>query len=154
MPRFSNGIVDAMKLKKLILEYGLYAVWLQALVATLGSLYFSEVAKFTPCVLCWYQRICMYPLLVLMTVGIIKKDNNVVQYALPLSLIGTVISIYHNLLYYKVLPEAVAPCEIGASCLTRFISWFGFVTIPLLALVAFLVIDVLLILHRKYNSNE
>lgn len=141
-----------MDLKKYIQKYGFYIVWFQALVAMAGSLFFSEVEKFTPCVLCWYQRVCMYPLVVIMYVGITKKDKNVINYALPLSLIGTVIAIYHNLLYYGFLPEAIAPCTIGASCTTRFIDWFGFITIPLLSLLAFLLIDTVLLLHRKYEN--
>ncbi len=141
-------------LKKYVLEYGLYIVWLQALVAMAGSLFFSEVEKFTPCVLCWYQRVCMYPLIVIVGIGISKKDKKVVDYALPLSLIGTVIAIYHNLLYNKILPEAVAPCEIGASCLTKYIEWFGFITIPLLSLIAFLIIDAILILYKKYEQRS
>lgn len=143
-----------MNLKKLVVEYGLYVVWLQALIAILGSLYFSEVEKFAPCVLCWYQRIAMYPIVVLAAVGIIKKDKNVVDYILPLALIGTVISVYHNLLYNKILPEAIAPCSIGASCLTKYIEWYGFITIPFLALCGFLIIDILLILYKKYGQRS
>lgn len=143
-----------MDLKKYVKEYGFYVIWIQALFAMVGSLFFSEVEKFTPCILCWYQRVCMYPLVVIMYVGITKKDKNVVNYALPLSLIGTVIAIYHNLLYYGILPEAIAPCTIGASCSTKYINWFGFVTIPLLSLIAFLVIDTILLLHRKYDTQK
>ncbi len=141
-------------MKKFILQYGLYLAWLQALVATIGSLYFSEVRHFAPCVLCWYQRILMYPLVILLTVGILKKDKNVVDYVLPLSLLGTAIAIYHNLLYNKILPESVAPCSIGASCLTKYIEWFGFITIPFLSLVAFVIIDILVIQYRKYLKHE
>lgn len=119
----------------------LYLAWAQALAATLGSLFFSEVLHYTPCILCWYQRICMYPLVVLLTVAIIKKDKLIPYYVLPLSLVGMVIGIYHNLLYYNILPEAAAPCRNGVSCTTHFVNYFGFVTIPLLSLVAFVVIS-------------
>lgn len=118
----------------------LYVAWIQAVIAMAGSLFFSEVMHFTPCVLCWYQRICMYPLVAILTVGILKKDKNVVWYVAPLSGVGWGIALFHNLLYYKILPESAAPCVAGVSCTTKFIQWFGFVTIPLLSLVAFTVI--------------
>ena len=120
--------------------------WVQALVATLGSLYFSQIVGLVPCVLCWYQRIAMYPLVIVLGVGILLREARIRLYALPLSLIGLVIAIYHNLLYYNVLPESIAPCTTGVSCTTRQIEWLGFITIPLLALVAFTVISVCLIL--------
>lgn len=132
-------------------KYILYVALIQALVATLGSLYFSEIAKFPPCVLCWYQRIAMYPLVVVLTVGILRKDKNVPLYVLPLSIIGMAIGIYHNLLYYNILPEAAAPCMMGVSCTTKFIEWGGFVTIPLLSLAAFTVITICMFLYRRYN---
>ncbi len=131
----------------------LYIAWAQALVATIGSLYFSEVAHFTPCVLCWYQRIAMYPQVLLLGTGIIKKDRQVVLYSLPLALVGLVISVYHNLLYNKIIPEGLAPCTIGASCTTKFIAWFGFITIPFLSLVAFTVIIVCLVFYVRNNKH-
>jgi disulfide bond formation protein DsbB len=124
----------------------LYLAWLQATVATLGSLFFSEVMGWTPCVLCWYQRIFMYPLVAILTVGILLKDKRVSLYVLPLSIIGFFIAAYHNLLYYGVIQEV---CKQGVSCTTRFFSWFGFVTIPLLSLTAFTVITTLMLIHRK-----
>ena len=124
----------------------IHLAWAQALVATLGSLYFSQIMGLTPCVLCWYQRIAMYPLVIVLGVGILLRETRIRLYALPLSLIGLGIAIYHNLLYYNVLPESIAPCTTGVSCTTRQIEWLGFITIPLLALVAFAVISVCLIL--------
>ena len=117
--------------------------WSTALVATLGSLMFSEVLGYPPCILCWYQRICMYPLVIIFGVGIMTKDRFTSWYALPLVLIGLLISIYHNLLYYNILPEAAAPCRAGVSCTTKFIEWFGFVTIPFLSMMAFAIIAAL-----------
>ncbi len=130
-----------------------YIAWVQSLVATLGSLFFSEVLHFTPCVLCWYQSICMYPLLIILTVGILRKEKRIYQYVLPLSLIGFCISIYHNLLYYNFLPESIAPCVTGVSCTTRFIELFGFLTIPLLSLTAFIIITACMLAEKKYNSR-
>ena len=131
----------------------LYLAWFQSLVATLVSLYFSEVMKLPPCILCWYQRIAMYPLVILLAVGIISKDTKVYRYVLPLSISGLLIAVYHNLLYYKILPESAAPCTLGVSCTTKFIEWFGFVTIPLLSLTAFVIITVLMILSIKSQKK-
>jgi disulfide bond formation protein DsbB len=130
----------------------LYLAWLQSLVAMLGSLFFSEVMKLPPCMLCWYQRIAMYPLVAILAVGIIRKDKRISDYALPLSLTGLSISVYHNLLYYKILPESIQPCTTGISCTTRQIEWLGFITIPLMALVAFSVITICLFIHRKEHN--
>lgn len=123
----------------------MYAVWGVALVATLASLFFSEVMKLPPCVLCWYQRIAMYPLVVLFPVALVNGEvKSFARSAMALSVIGMLISIYHNLLYYGLIPESITPCTQGVSCTSRQIEWMGFVTIPLLALVAFVLIVVLL----------
>jgi disulfide bond formation protein DsbB len=116
----------------------LYAAWLIALGGTLGSLFFGEVMGLPPCTLCWYQRIAMYPLAVLLPIGILLRDARVAHYCLPLVVAGLAIAVYHNLLYYHVIPESLSPCSEGASCTTRQIEWLGFVTIPALALAAFL----------------
>lgn len=135
-----------------------YLAWFQALIATLGSLFFSEIMQLTPCVLCWYQRITMYPLLLILTVGILLRDQRLRFYVLPLSLIGLAIAVYHNLLYYKVIPESIAPCTAGVSCTTRQIEWFGFITIPLMALTAFTIITFSMILYKRgehiHDANE
>jgi disulfide bond formation protein DsbB len=127
----------------------LYLAWFQALVATTGSLFFSEVMGWTPCVLCWYQRVLMYPLVIVLGVGILLKDKRVSLYALPLSILGFFIAAYHNLLYYGVIQEV---CKQGVSCTIRFFAWFGFITIPLLSLTAFAVITTLMLMHKKENK--
>lgn len=132
----------------------LYIALAQAIIATLGSLYFSEVMNLPPCVLCWYQRIAMYPLVVILSVGIIRKNRDIALYVLPVSLIGLVISIYHNLLYWKIIPESIAPCMAGISCTTKFFEWFGFITIPFLALTAFVVINACTIIFMKNNKQN
>lgn len=132
----------------------LVLAWTGSIVGTLGSLYFSEIAHYPPCVLCWYQRIVMYPLVVILAVGIVNRDRLVYRYALPLSLTGLGIALYHNLLYYNILPEAAAPCVAGVSCTTKFIEWFGFLTIPLLAGLGFLGITILLLLFRRGVRTE
>jgi disulfide bond formation protein DsbB len=135
-------------------KYLIYIAWAQAWIATIGSLFFSEIMQFPPCKLCWYQRICMYPLVILITIGIVKKNKDIYQYVLPFSVIGLVIAIYHNLLYYNIIPESSISCIKGVSCTTKYISWFGFITIPFLSFVAFLVITVCMLLFRRLQKNR
>ena len=135
-----------------IKKYGLYIAWTISLLAMAGSLYFSNVLGFPPCVLCWYQRIVMYPLVVLLAVGIIYKDTKVYRPALILSSIGTGIAVYHNLLYAKIIPESLAPCSAGVSCTTKFIQYYGFITIPFLSLVAFIIITSILLMFRHAHK--
>lgn len=126
-----------------------YLAWIIALIASAGSLFFSEVMQLPPCVLCWYQRIAMYPLVLIIATGIIMRDGRMKYYALPLSFSGLLISVYHNLLYYGVIPESITPCVQGISCTSRQIEWLGFITIPLMALAAFTGVSACLLLYRK-----
>lgn len=131
------------------LELMPFLAWTMALVASVGSLFFSEIMQLPPCVLCWYQRIAMYPLVIIIGVGIISKDGRLKSYALPLSVIGLAIAVYHNLLYYGIIPESITPCQQGISCTSRQIEWFGFITIPLLSLTAFSLITLCLIFYKS-----
>ena len=132
----------------------LFICWILAAVSTLGSLFFSEVMHFPPCILCWYQRICMYPLVVIFLMGLFPFEGKVVKFSLPLSIIGALIAFYHNLLYYKILPESAAPCKQGISCTSVHIEWFGFITIPLLSFISFTLITLLLVsLHRSVSRE-
>ncbi len=135
----------------------LFAAWLVSLVATMGSLFFSEVMLLPPCVLCWYQRICMYPLAVITTVGLVTRDRHVARYLWPLTLTGLVIAVYHNLLYYHLIPDSITPCATGVSCTDVQIQWLGFITIPLLSLAAFCIIVGCLVWFRarlKGSAHE
>ena len=132
-------------------ELFVYSAWIVALTATIGSLFFSEVMELPPCILCWYQRIAMYPLVIVIGAGIILRDGKVKFYALPLALAGLAISIYHNLLYYGIIPESIAPCKQGISCTTVQLEWFGFITIPLMALTAFGIVSACLLIYKSEN---
>ncbi len=125
-----------------------YVAWVIALVATVGSLFFSEIMDLPPCLLCWYQRIAMYPLVLIIGSGIITRDERMKNYALPICLIGLAISTYHNLLYYGLIPESITPCTKGISCTSRQIEWLGFITIPLMALTAFVGVSLCLIFYK------
>ncbi len=142
------------KIITFISKNALYLALIQAIVATLGSLYFSEIAGYAPCYLCWFQRIATYPIVLILVVGILRRDTKVWQYVLPLISIGWLFSLYHNLLYYHVLPWWNEPCAQGVSCTTKYISWFGFITIPLLAFISFNVIIGLMLMYRRYIKNN
>jgi len=96
----------------------------------------------------------MYPLVYILAVGIVTADRQLPYYCLPLSITGLLIAVYHNLLYYHVISESIVPCTAGISCTTRQIEWFGFITIPLLSLVAFTITTVLLLLYKKEEKDE
>jgi disulfide bond formation protein DsbB len=127
--------------------------FLVALTATLGSLYFSEIANFVPCVLCWYQRILMYPLVVIILVGWIEQDEFLPRYVLPLSIGGILVATYHYLVQWGLF-SSEAVCAVGIPCSVRFINWGGFITIPFLALVAFTLITILMLVIRTAFSKE
>lgn len=130
-------------------KYLLYIAWIQSLAAMLGSLFYSEIMHYNPCLLCWYQRILMYPLVILIAVGIIRKDPKLDLYVLPFSITGMLLAFYHILLQKGLLPEAVAPCAIGASCTVKYVGYFGFITIPVMSFAAFAVITGCMYLYRK-----
>lgn len=130
----------------------LFLCWLIASIATLGSLYFSEVMQFSPCVLCWYQRICLFPLVVIIPAGLFPFDKGVVRYALPLALAGWLVAAYHNLLYTGVIPKSLQPCSKGVSCTEEYISLFGFLNIPLLSLLTFSAVIALLLITARRSS--
>jgi disulfide bond formation protein DsbB len=130
------------KMKKMIpfwQQYGPYLALAPALTALLGSLYYSEIAGFIPCTLCWYQRILMYPLSLIILVGLIKQDKYLPNYVLPFSIIGMGVSTYHYLIELGLLEQS-ATCSLGIPCNVRWVNYFGFITIPLLALTAFAMI--------------
>ena len=133
----------------------LFSAWVISVISMLGSLFFSEVMLFTPCILCWYQRICMYPLVLILLPSLLSFDYNVVKYCLPLTSVGWLISVYHNLLYYQIIPEIAAPCSKGVSCSTTYIQWLGFINIPLLSLFAFsLILILVFIIYLRSRKSE
>jgi disulfide bond formation protein DsbB len=130
--------------------YTLFACWLTVSVSTLGSLFFSEIMEFPPCVLCWYQRIFMFPLVFILLAGLFPFDKNVFRYALPLALAGWATAFYHTLLYSGFIPESIQPCKQGVSCSETYIDLLGFITIPMLSLISFsLIVGMLLFLRRR-----
>lgn len=131
----------------------LFSAWLLAAGASAGSLFFSSVMELQPCLLCWYQRIAMFPLVLVLTVGLFPFDPRAARYALPLAAAGWLVAAFHNLVYWGVIPENLQPCSAGVSCSERNLQLFGFISIPLLSFVGFTaILSLLLILHRRTSK--
>jgi len=130
-----------------------FLCWLIASISTMGSFFFSAIMQFAPCVLCWYQRIFMFPLVIILLVGLFPFDKSVVKYALPLASAGSFFAFYHNLLYYGIIPESVQPCSQGVSCTEVYIDLFGFLTIQMLSLISFSTIVALLVILKRRLSK-
>ena len=142
------------RLRRRLSPLAIIGAWAAATLAMAGSLYFSEIAHYTPCTLCWYQRIAMYPLVLILAIAAIRRDIGIRRYAIPLAAVGAVISSYHYLLEWFPQIDTGA-CTVGIPCTQVWFREFGFVSLPLLALVAFgLVIALLLIPPRKPAPDE
>ena len=124
------------------LENSLLFMWVVSLVATLGSLYFSEIRGYIPCTMCWFQRIFMYPIVIITTVAVIQKNAKIAMTTAVFSIIGGCISLYHyGVQKIDFLTESAPTCGL-VSCTGQYINWIGFITIPFLALTAFILIAI------------
>ena len=136
------------------LENSLLIIWVTSLVATLGSLYFSEVRGFIPCDLCWYQRILMYPIVIISTIAYIQKNARIALTTAVFAVIGGSISIYHyGIQKISLLQESAPACGL-VSCTGSYINWLGFITIPFLALTAFIIIAAVSFYMLKVLKEE
>ncbi|MBX4191393.1 MAG: disulfide bond formation protein B [Candidatus Doudnabacteria bacterium] len=131
----------------------LYICFTLALLATAGSLFMSEVLGWIPCVLCWYQRIMIYPLVIIFGIAIARGVSNLEFIVWPMTGIGGLIAFYHNLLQYHIIPEKLGPCVNGVSCLTVYNLGFKFLTVPLLSLLMFLAIAILMIAYTRAKDE-
>ncbi|MCU0269867.1 MAG: disulfide oxidoreductase [Acidimicrobiales bacterium] len=132
----------------------LLLAWLVALTATLGSLYYSESANFVPCQLCWYQRICMYPLALLLGLAAWRRDRAFAVYGIALAAVGAALSIYHSWLQAFPPDSGSSFCTADAPCTTRHVWEFGFVSIPFMALSGFLFILAMMGVARSTVRHE
>ncbi len=115
----------------------LFAAWLLALIATASALFLGEAMGMTPCVLCWYQRIAMFPLVLVLGLGLLDSDPRSLRYAWPLAGSGWALATYHCLVFYGVIAEGLMPCGKGGSCADAELQVAGVVPIPLLSMLAF-----------------
>jgi disulfide bond formation protein DsbB len=141
-------------MKEFIKKNALYGAFAVSLAAMLGSLYYSQILHLPPCVLCWYQRIAMYPIVVILAFAIYRRSRELVLPATVLAAVGWLIAVYHNLLYFRILPESAAPCLAGVSCSTKFEGWLATVPIPLQALAGFTFIIAMLIIYWRTQNND
>lgn len=133
----------------------LFAAWLMSLVATLGALFVGEVMGQEPCSLCWYQRAFMFPLPIVLGIALLRNDVRVWVYALPLSATGMLLAAYHMLEYIGVIPPSLTPCTAtGPSCSGAGMTLWGWIPIPLLALIAFAAISGALALIQRRPDIE
>lgn len=131
-------------------KYALYLAWIVSVIAVCGSLYLSDVIGFIPCKLCWFQRIFMYPIVIILGIASYKNDRKQIGYVLPLSIIGGLISLYHYAEQKIPAFAKILPCTQGIPCNKDYLDWFGgVVTIPFMALIAFILITILLWIGRK-----
>lgn len=141
------------KIREVFFQYAFNLAFIVALIATLGSLFYSEIAKYEPCKLCWFERIFMYPQVILFGIAIWKKHTEIWIYTLTLSIIGLLITIYHYILQLGV--TIPLPCSVvgyAASCSKKFFLQYGYITIPMMALTAFLLIILLMLWRKMYRK--
>jgi Disulfide bond formation protein DsbB len=149
----SDGALDAYAgLARIIQPRAMSIAWVAAVLATVGSLYFSEIAKFTPCTLCWYQRIAMYPFVVLLGVAVARRARSVTGAPL-LATIGALIAGYHVALEWVPSLDTGA-CSLSAPCTLVWFRVFGIFSLPTLALVAFLFILTLLLVRDPDEAED
>lgn len=139
---------------RFIVKYGLYFAWIVAIVATAGSLYFSEIKEFIPCTLCWVQRIFMYPLVIILGIATYRQDQTIAVYTLPLSITGGLIAFWHVLVQKVPALSQFGKCKMGVPCNMDYINWLGFITIPMLSLTAFILITLLLSFSFKKKADS
>ncbi len=125
------GAPEAHRLRALLLARGRWIAFAVAATALLGSLYYSEVAHFVPCEMCWFQRVTMYPLAVILLVAALTDDARAWRYAVPLAAIGLLFSLYHYQL--ELFPSQATLCSTSVPCSARYFAVYGFVSIAFMA---------------------
>ncbi|MBE1554939.1 disulfide oxidoreductase [Sporosarcina limicola] len=136
------------------LENSLILIWTVSLVATLGSLYFSEVRGYEPCTLCWYQRIIMYPTILISGVALFQKNARIALTIAVFAIVGGSMSLYHyGIQKFSYLSDSAPACG-DVPCTGQYINYLGFITIPFLALVAFLIILITSLFMMKWQKES
>lgn len=131
----------------------LFAAWIMAMAASLGAIFIGEVMGQAPCELCWFQRVFMFPLAIILGIAAFKSDRGVLPYALPLAWAGWAIALYHFLPYRGVISEDIQPCGSGTSCVGDAMMLYGSVPIPLFSLFAFTAILYFLVLYFRRSQS-
>jgi len=135
--------------------YLLFFIWIIATSGTLISLFFSEVMQVPICALCWYQRIALYPLVIMLPLALFPYDAKIIRYISPLIMIGWFTALFHVLVVSGLIPESVQPCIKGIPCSETHVNLFGLLNIPIMSLITFTIIGVLLFLSQKtFTENN
>lgn len=134
--------------------YLLFCVWIIATGGTLTSLFFSEVVQVPVCVLCWYQRIALYPLVVMLPMALFPYDAKIIRYTSPLVIFGWLTALFHVLVVAGIVPESAQPCVQGIPCSETHVNLLGFLNIPVMSLITFTIIGVLLFLSKKQFTGN
>lgn len=124
-----------------------------SLAAIFGSLFFSEIMRFPPCDLCWYQRIFMYPIALIILVGLFLDSKDTLKFVAPLIWGGLITAVYHNLVYYKVI-QVIVPCNESAPCTAQHVNYLGFLTIPLMSLLGFIFLSLINFLALTIQKKD
>ena len=146
------GAQGAHRLRALLIARGPWLAFAVAAIAMSGSLYYSEVAHFVPCELCWFQRIAMYPLAVILLVAAITSDTRAWRYVVPIAAIGLLISVYHYQL--ELFPDQPTVCSTTLPCSVRWVSVYGFVSIAFMAGAGFIAILALQLAMARARRTE
>ena len=135
-------------------KYSLFFAWVVTLIATLGSLYAGEVLQWAPCSLCWYQRVCLFPMAIILGMATYRRDDAIALYLIPQTIIGLLFAIYQYI-YPYILPYVSAPklCTLDIDCSYNYFEFFGFITLPLLSALSFVLILLFLMKSIK-NKNQ
>lgn len=136
-------------------NFPLLLSWLFALFATMMSIFFGEILEYEPCALCWYQRICLFPLVLVLAVGIYRQDRMSALYVIPQVIVGMCIALY-QFIYPIILPYLgiVPVCTFGKDCTTSPFEFFGFINLPFLGLLSFLILLILLLLALFKETDQ
>ena len=127
----------------------LFFAWIIATSGTLISLFFSEIVQVPICVLCWYQRIALYPLVIMLPLALFPFDASIIRYASPLVIFGWFVALFHVLVVAEIIPETLQPCVLGIPCSETHINLLGFLNIPVMSLITFSFLGLLLFLAKK-----
>lgn len=131
-----------------------YLAWGISLLAAFTSLFFSEILGYAPCTLCWYQRIFMYPLVLILPIGIVSRDRNLSKYLIAFSVLGVIVSGYHSLIYHNIISETFKVCTAELSCKTKQFELFNFLSIPVMSFISFIVLFFIGIKEMVYEKRN
>jgi len=152
----ANGADDSEQLDTSQAGWALlFGAWVIALVASLGAIFIGEVLGQEPCNLCWYQRIAMFPLVLILGLACLNNDLSIRRYALPLAIAGGAVALWHTLLYVGLISEAIVPCSVnGPFCTDANMTILGVIPLPMISLASFIVIALMLIRIPTMTKRE